>query len=501
MSEPLLRAAGLTKRFGALTALETVDLDVRPGEVHAILGENGAGKTTLVNLLFGMLRADAGRILWRGEETALRSPHDALARGIGMVHQHFMLVGALPVWENVALSDPKRPAFRLDAARGRRRVQELAERYSLALDPDARVDDLPVGARQRVEIAKALEGSAALLILDEPTAVLAPSEVDDLFAAIREMKRAGTAIVFISHKLDEVLAISDRVTVLRRGRVVARVRTEDADASSLARAIVGEEAAAWTRSGRRAAADGDVVLSVEGASAKAPGAPALREVSFALRAGEILGVAGVDGNGQQELVALLAGLLRPDAGRVRLAGADVTALDVEARWRRGLSVLPGDRAREGLVPDAPLWENLALREFGAPWARGRLGVSPSAHVRRAGELLARFDVRAEGPRVPARSLSGGNQQKLLLARELAAEPKAIVLLNPTRGLDVGAASALLRTLIELRDAGRAILLVSTELDELLEVSDRVAVLFRGGLREATSRERAAIGALMLGREP
>jgi simple sugar transport system ATP-binding protein len=501
VSEPLLTAAGLTKRFGALTALEGVELDVQPGEVHAILGENGAGKTTLVNLLFGMLRPDAGHILWRAEEISLRSPHDALARGIGMVHQHFMLVGALPVWENVALSDPKRPSFRLDASRGRRRVRELAARYSLALDPDARVDDLPVGARQRVEIAKALEGSVALLILDEPTAVLAPSEVDDLFAVIREMKRAGTAVLFISHKLDEVLAISDRVTVLRRGRVVSRVRTEDADASSLARAIVGEGTAEWTRGGRRAAVGGNVVLSVEGASARAPGAPPLHDLSFELRSGEILGIAGVDGNGQQELVALLAGLLRPDLGRVRLAGEDVTALDVEARWRRGLSVLPGDRAREGLVLDAPLWENLALREFGAKWAKGPLGVRPSAHVRRATELLARFDVRAGGPRVPARSLSGGNQQKLLLARELAAEPKAIVLLNPTRGLDVGATSALLRTLIELRDAGRAILLVSTELDELLEVSDRVAVLFRGGLHEATSRERAAIGALMLGREP
>ena len=498
MKPALLEAQGLTKRFGALVALDAVDLDVQSGEVHAILGENGAGKTTLMDLLFGRKRPDAGRVVWRGEEVALRSPKDALARGVAMVHQHFMLVGALTVWENVALSDPATPSFRLDAARARARVADLAARFSLALEPDAVVHDLPVGARQRVEIAKALTRPVELLILDEPTAVLAPSEVDDLFAVIHGLKSSGTAVLFISHKLDEVLAVSDRVTVLRRGRVVTRVRTVDANAPELARAIVGAE----PPSSRRRAASrepGEVLLSVEEVSAKARGGPALQDVSFHVRAGEILGVAGVDGNGQQELVALLAGLVRPARGAIRLTGDDVTALDVSARWRRGLSVLPGDRAHEGLVSDAKLWENLALREFGAAWATGRIGVRPAAHVERARQLLARFDVRAPGPDVTARTLSGGNQQKLLLARELAADPKIIVLLNPTRGLDVGATASLLGTLADLRDAGRAVLLVSTELDELLEVSDRIGVLFGGTYRESPLLDAAAIGALMLGR--
>jgi simple sugar transport system ATP-binding protein len=329
--------------------------------------------------------------------------------------------------------------------------------------------------------------------------VLAPSEVDDLFAVIRDLTRAGAAVLFISHKLDEVLAIADRVTVLRRGRVVARVRTADADAPALARAIVGEEGQGSARARRGKGAAGEVVLSVRDLATESPGGVALRGVSFDLRAGEILGVAGVDGNGQQELAAALAGLSPPARGAIRLAGEDVAALGVAARWRRGLSVLPGDRAREGLVPDASVWENLALREFDAPWAKGPLGVRPAAPVRRARELLARFDVRAEGPTAPARRLSGGNQQKLLLARELAADPRALVLLNPTRGLDVGATASLLRTLAERREAGCAILLISTELDELLEVADRIGVLFRGGFVEASSPDRAAVGGLMLGR--
>ena len=500
MSGPLLAVRGLTKRFGALAALDGVDLDVREGEVHAVLGENGAGKSTLMNVLFGRLRPDGGTIAWRGEPIVLASPAAALARGIGMVHQHFMLVDALPVWENVALSDPAAAGWSLDADRARQRVGELAARYRLALDPAAICGDLPVGARQRVEIAKALCRPVSLLILDEPTAVLAPAEIEELFATVRALVAAGTAVLFISHKIEEVLSLADTITVLRRGKATARVARGEADAAGLTRAIVGTETPAGSPA-PRAGKCGDVVLSVERVSRRSAEGVSLRDVSFAVHAGEILGVAGVDGNGQEELVSALAGVTRADTGRIRLASRDVTNRDVDARWRQGLSALPGDRTRDGLVPDATIWENLALRDFGAPWARGRWGVSPSAHRRRATELLERFDIRAAGPDIAARDLSGGNQQKVLLAREFAHDPAVLVLLNPTRGLDIGAAGSLLAMLARRREAGAALVLVSTELEELLSICDRIAVLARGVLREAPSRDREAVGALMLGASP
>ncbi len=503
MIAPLLETRGLTKRFGAVVALDSVDLDVRAGEVHAVLGENGAGKTTLMNLLFGLLVPSGGRLAWRGEDVRLAGARDARALGIGMVHQHFMLVGALTVWENVALSDPEQAGFRLDPARGRSRVRELGERFRMTLDPDARLDDLPVGARQRVELAKALARSVALLILDEPTAVLAPSEVDDLFAIVRALRAEGTAVLFVSHKLDEVLAISDRITVLRRGRVVERTAAAQADAASLAHAIVGAELAAGEARGHeasRSTATGNPVLAVQDLVHRAAGRVGVDRVSFDVRAGEVLGIAGVDGNGQEELVALLAGLERPERGTIRLDDEDIVARSVEARWQRGLSVIPGDRGRDGLVLDAAVWENLALREFGALWARGVIGVRPDRHRERATQLLERFDVRGASATAHARSLSGGNQQKLLLARELERKPRALVILNPTRGLDVGASRALWTLLEELRRAGGAIVLVSTELEKLLAVADRVAVLFRGRLA-ASSKDRAELGARMLGRSP
>ncbi len=504
---PLLVCESIDKRFGDLVALRGVDLDVRAGEVHALLGENGAGKTTLMNLLYGLLLPDAGRIRWRGREARFGGPADALALGIGMVHQHFTLVPALTVWENVWLAHPGRAELLVDADRARGEVRALAERFGLALDPDARVRDLPVGARQRIEITKALTRDISLFILDEPTAVLAPGEVRTLFRVLRRLAEAGSAILFISHKLDEVLEVSDRITVLRHGRVTARCSTAEADAAELTRRILGDEIAAAPSARVRmsspaGASEGEdrPALSVRRLETAAGTGVPLREISFDLRPGEILGVTGVDGNGQDELVAALAGLLRPRAGSIRLLGEDVTSLDVRARWRRGLSVLPGDRAREGLVPALTLWENLALREFGAPWARwrGRYAVVPNRHRRRAQALLTRHDVRSPGPGTTAARLSGGNQQKLLLARELAAEPEVLVLLNPTRGLDVGAADALYRTLDELRRGGRAVFLVSTELDEVLARADRWAVLSAGTLRESPTPDREAIGAMMLG---
>jgi simple sugar transport system ATP-binding protein len=426
-----------------------------------------------------------------------------------MVHQHFMLVDRLSVWENVWLAHPARPRWRLRREAGRDAVLRLAERFGLDLDPDAPAGELPVGGRQRVEIAKALARDCRLLILDEPTAVLAPGEIDGLFAVIRRLRGRGAAVLFISHKLDEVAAVADRITVLRHGRVTARRSAAGADRRELARAILGEAAGSEIGADRPARVPGSaethsdaerrVVLEAAGLSGKSGRVP-VRDVSFALRAGEILGLTGVDGNGQEELVALLAGLAPAAAGAVRIHGEDATRLGPRERWRRGLSVLPGDREREGVLADAALWENLALREFGAGWARRGPArwVSPEAHRVRARELLARHGVRAAGPDAPASSLSGGNRQKLLLARELASDPDALVLLNPTRGLDVGAAGDFYRLLRDLRDRGRAILLVSTELDEVLAVADRCAVLSRGVWRAADRPDRDVLGAMMVG---
>ncbi len=497
----LLRIDGLTKRFGPVVALDDVSLDIEPGEIHAVLGENGAGKTTLMNVLYGLARPDAGTLRWRGVEVRLRSSAEALALGVGMVHQHFMLVPALTVWENVWLAHPDRPRFRLRRARARAATEDLSRRFRLDLPVDARVDDLPVGTRQRVEIAKALSRPVSLLILDEPTAVLAPAEVRELFVVVRALREAGTTVLFISHKLAEVRAISDRVTVLRRGRVTARGVTAQLGAEELARSIVGVDAGEPVRpraTGVRSAAPRLAASGLGSSTGRVP----VRDVSFELHGGEILGVTGVDGNGQDELVALLAGIGRPTAGTVRLDDRDVTTAGPADRARLGLAVLPGDRAREGLVLDATIGENLALREFGATWARrGPLRtVDPAAHDRRARELLERFDVRASGPGAAAATLSGGNQQKLLVARELAAEPSVLVFHNPTRGLDLTATRELHRTLVGLRDEGRAVLFFTTDLDEVLALADRCAVMTDGRLVEVDRKDRDRIGALMLGTE-
>lgn len=510
----LLRARGLTKRFGDVAALAGVDIEVERGEIHALLGENGAGKTTFVNLLFGMLRPDSGRIEWRGQAVELTSPRAALRLGIGMVHQHFMLVPALTVWENLWLSHPDRPRWNLDRHVAQRTVGELSERYGLGLEPTDRVGDLPVGARQRLEIAKALAGDARLLILDEPTAVLTPPEVEQLFQVLDRLRSAGKSILFISHKLDEVLRISDRITVLQRGKVRAHCRTEDADAPQLTRSIVGDASTVWARHPERRPASRTDLPAPPPAPVELPGEPRLvvrglsggpgrippRSVSFELRAGEIVGLTGVDGNGQEELVSLLAGVTAPTEGTIELAHEDVTALPVRARWRRGLAVLPGDRGGEGLVGEATVWENLALREFGEPWARSGSLVDPARHVARAQRLMSRHDVRASGPHAIARDLSGGNQQKLLFARELAGRAEVVVMLNPTRGLDVGAADGLRRELRELRQSGRALLLISTELDEVLALADRVAVL-TGGRWTDVKKDRDAVAARMLAGAP
>ncbi len=487
-----------------MTALDSVDFDASVGEIHAVLGENGAGKTTFMNVLYGMHRPDAGEVQWNGRPVSPASPRDARDLGIGMVHQHFMLVDALTVWENLWLVHPDRPRVGLGRASARRALREVSDRFGLELDPDDRVESLPVGARQRLEIAKALVRDVDLLILDEPTAVLAPAEVEELFRVLRELRAGGTTLLFISHKLDEVLRVADRITVLQRGRVTARCRADEADVPTLRRSIVGEGSArpASPRPSRSPEVlAGGVRLEARRISSRRAGRVPVVNVTFSLRAGEILGVTGVDGNGQDELVAMLAGVAPVDRGRIVLGGSDVTARTVAQRWRAGLGVLPGDRRRDGLVGDASVWENLALREFGADWARGRFLVDPDRHRERAGQLARRHAVRLADVEQPARSLSGGNQQKVLFARELAADPSVLVLLNPTRGLDVGAADALLRDLLRARDEGRAVLLFSTELDEVLRVADRIAVMNRGRWRDAPpDADRETVGALMLSEE-
>ena len=497
MSGPLLRVEGITKRFGPLRALDRIDLDVHPGEIHAILGENGAGKSTLMNVLYGVLAPDEGGIRWRGESVSPHSPAEARALGLGMVHQHFTLVPAFTVWENLWLSHPERRGVRLDRPKAVRLAEELATRLGVELPAHEIVENLPVGARQRVEIAKALCRPVDLLILDEPTAVLTPSEIEDLFGVMRSLREEGTALLFISHKLEEVREISDRVTVLRNGRVVGEGRTVEFTAEQLTRSIVGEGEAEAPAQGP--AARGDVLLAARSLTSAVPGRVPIRDVSFELAAGEILGVTGVDGNGQEELAAALAGLAPVTGGRLVLRGEDVTGATAGERWRRGLSVLPTDRGSNGVVGSSTLWENLALREFGASWARGRGGlVKPSAHRERAARLLERHGIRSAGVDALAGSLSGGNQQKLLLAREQAADPAVLVFTNPTRGLDVGATAAFYRDLDGLRSEGKAILLISTELDEVMAASDRCAVLSRGRFREVAGADRETLGALMLG---
>ena len=496
---PLLHADRITKRFGDRAALQDVTLDVGAGRVHAVLGENGAGKSTLMNILFGFLAPDAGTLRWRGRAVEITSPAVARSLGIGMVHQHFLLVPALTVWENVWLAHPARSRWLLHERRARATMRDLEG--DLGLDLDARVADLPMGHRQRVEIAKALTSDLSLLILDEPTAVLAPSETADLFRVVERLRARGCGVLFITHRLDEV-AISDRVTVLRRGRVVAEYGADtggSADPARLARDIVGSDAGWSSASGRATSEPEDEgVISVADLHDGAARVP-LRAVEFRVGRGEIFAIAGIDGNGQDELVRLLAGIARPTRGRIALRGTDVTRLTPRARWERGLTVVPADRARNGLVLDAPLWENLALREFGARWARGRLGVEARRHRDRATTLLAEFGVDTTNPNALARELSGGNQQKVLLARELASSPDAIVVVNPTRGLDVRAAEAVLALLRRRAAGGAAVIVVSTDLDEVLAIGTRCAVLNAGRLLPADRGDRDAIGARMLER--
>ena len=476
---PLLELRGITKRFPGVLANDKVDFDLRAGEVHALLGENGAGKSTLMNILYGLYTPDEGQILLRGEPIEVGSTKASIEHGIGMVHQHFMLIPVMTVAENIVLAtEPRHKGVLLDYDVARKRVRELSERYGLVVDPDARVSSITVGQQQRVEILKALFRGAEILILDEPTAVLTPQEAKELFEILRSLKSQGKSIIFISHKLNEVLEIADRITTLRRGVVVDTIPAAGATEESLARMMVGREV--LLRVDKEPSKPLDPLLEVENLTViDDRGLEAVRDLTLSVRGGEILGIAGVDANGQSELIDAIAGLRPVKSGRITVDGEDVTHVRAKETLDAGLGHIPEDRHRRGLVLPFTLTENLALHAYRKPPMSIRGFLNLRAMLSRARRLLKEFDVRGGVPSTPAAALSGGNQQKVVLAREIDGDPKVLIAAQPTRGLDVGAIEFVHRRLIEQRDAGRAILLVSLELEEILSLSDRILVMYEG----------------------
>ncbi|MBA3262799.1 MAG: ABC transporter ATP-binding protein [Thermoleophilaceae bacterium] len=494
--------SGVVKRFGAVQALAGVDLELRPGEIHALLGENGAGKTTLMNVLYGMFSPDAGAISVGGREVNFRSPHDAIAAGVGMVHQHFKLVPTLTVAENMVLGQRGGPLLRRrELAAVSARLRALADRYGLDVDPDARVWQLSVGEQQRVEILRALYRDARILVLDEPTATLTPPETQRLFPKLRALAAEGASIVFITHHLEDVIEWADRITVLRRGERVGTLKPADSSAEDLARMMVGRDVrlmrvvageAPTAGEGRalRQRESAAPVLEVEGLQARGDrGTTALHDVSFSVAPGEILAIAGVEGNGQPELEEAVFGLRAPEAGTVTLDGRDVTRCEPAERMRLGMGLVPSDRYRRGLIRELSVAENLALDRLGRPPFGTELRLDRQAIAKHAADLIERFSIQVSGPEQLAGTLSGGNAQRLVLARTLSRELRCLVAAQPTRGLDVGAIEFVWEQLAAARDCGVAILLISTDLDEVMSMADRCCVMYRGGLVADWSRER------------
>ncbi len=475
---PAVELAGITKRFPGVVANDAVDLRVAEGEIHAVVGENGAGKSTLMKILYGMQAADEGTMTVGGSEVRFSSPSEAIDAGIGMVHQHFMLADQLTVLENVVLGAEPTRRGTIDRAAARRDLEDLGRSYGLDLDPDDHVETLEVGERQRVEIIKVLYRGARVLILDEPTAVLVPQEVEELFRNLRELKARGHTIIFIDHKLEEVLAIADTITVLRQGRTVATVDPSEVTAHQLAELMVGSDLP--TPSTEPRADDDHVTLAIRGLSIPAAeGRPALDGIDLEVRRGEIVGVAGVEGNGQGVLVEAILGLREATGGDIALDGESISGWPVRRRREAGLGYVPEDRHRRGLLLDAPLWENAMLgHQTTAPYARGpwidRRGARDATT-----DIVADFDVRTPGIDTTARALSGGNQQKLVIGREMAAGPRMLIAAHPTRGIDVGAQAAVWADLRTARADGLAVLLVSADLEELIGLADRLLVMLRG----------------------
>lgn len=491
---------GIVKRFPGVVANDGIDLSVRSGEIHALLGENGAGKSTLMNILMGLYPPDGGEIRVDGRPVHFHSPRDAVNAGLGMVHQHFMLIGRFTVTENVILGNEGR-SISLDRRAAEQMVGETAERYGLRVDPRAPVENLPVGMQQRVEILRVLYQQSRTLILDEPTALLTPQEVDDLYTILLQLKASGHTIIFITHKLREVAAISDRVTVIRRGRTVGTRETKDTTSEELAELMVGRDVRLHVD--RPPGHPGEPALQVFDLRVKGAGnRDALDGLSLGVRSGEIVGIAGVEGNGQTELIECIAGLMKPDSGTIMLDGAETTGWNPVALRAAGLSYIPEDRHRRGLVLPFTLTENMLLGNSTVPpFSRGgRIDYGKTREI--TAQEMREFDVRAPGPETPASSLSGGNQQKFIIARELYREPRVILAVQPTRGLDVGAIEFVHSQLVAERDKGRAVLLVSFDLDEIFDLSDRILVIYQGkivGDAPNGKMSRAECGLLMGGK--
>ena len=498
---PALELRGITKTFPGVLANVGIDFDLRLGEVHALLGENGAGKSTLMNVLYGLYRADEGEIRLGGRRVTFGSPRDAIAHGIGMVHQHFMLIPVMTVAENIVLgTEPTRHGVQLDFAAARERVVALADSFGFGVDPDAPIETITVGQQQRVEILKALYRDANILVLDEPTAVLTPQEAGELFTIVRSLRDKGKSIIFIGHKLNEVLALADRITVLRRGRKIGTVEASETSEAELARMMVGRDVVLTID--KPAASPGDALLEVDSLHVRDDrGIEKVRGVSFAVRAGEIVGIAGVDGNGQTELVEALSGLRRFETGTIAIGGTRLEPhAGVGAVIDAGLGHIPEDRQRRGLILEFTIAENVALHDYCSPPDSYHGWLFPQRLVQRARRLIREFDVRGGGPQTRAGALSGGNQQKLVVAREIARDPRVLVAAQPTRGLDVGAIEYVHRRLIEARAEGRAVLLVSLELDEVLSLSDRILVIYEGKIvaEHAAGVSEEQVGFEMLG---
>ncbi|MEM7117831.1 MAG: ABC transporter ATP-binding protein [Chloroflexota bacterium] len=491
-----LEMRGIVKKFPGVLANDNVHFDVKAGEIHALLGENGAGKSTLMKILYGLYQPEEGQILLNGKPIEIHSPTDSITHGIGMIHQHFMLVNNLTVAENVALGLPEYSKLRLDLATVSARIRELTDSYNLEIDPDAIISDLAVGQRQRVEIIKALYRGAALLVLDEPTAVLTPQEVDELFVIFKQMAADGHALIFISHKLHEIFALTDRVTVLRDGKVAGAVKTADVDKEGLAQMMVGREVLFERDRGQISA--GDVRLKLTNVSTgQGHGHSKLKSINLEVRSGEIMGVAGVSGNGQKALAEVIAGLQPISQGEIALNGKVATQLQPSERLETGLSYIPEERMHDGVVKDFTVAENLILQDHvREPFSKG-IFLSFKTITDHARKMIRDFRVKTPNHETPVKSLSGGNIQKVVMARELSRKPRVLIAAQPTRGVDIGAIEYIHQQLLEQRAEGLATLLISEDLDEVRNLSDRIAVMFDGEIMGIVENDKTSIEELGL----
>lgn len=491
---------GITKVFPGTVANDHVDFDLEKGEIHVLLGENGAGKTTLMNILYGLYQQTSGDIYINGQKQDIRGPNSAIALGIGMVHQHFMLVENFTVAENIVLGNEPKKGLSLDMDAAKTSVREVSDRFGLEVDPEARIEDISVGLSQRVEILKALHRGAEILILDEPTAVLTPQEIDDLGEILKNLTQEGKSIILITHKLKEVLGMSDRVTILRRGKVIGTVKTSETTADELAEMMVGRQVN--LTSDKTEKKPGNVILSVEHLTVRDHrNLAAVKDISFEVREGEILAIAGVDGNGQKELVEALTGLAATESGKVTLCGKDITGAKPREVIEAGTGHIPQDRQKRGLILQSSLAENLILGyHYQPPFAKnGRM--DQSKIIEHGKELIREFDIRTPGHEISAGSLSGGNQQKVIIAREFYKDPSLLIAAQPTRGLDVGAIEFVHMRLLEQRDNNKAVLLISLELDEIMNLADRIAVIYQGqivGILDAAEATERKLGLMMAG---